>query len=114
MEPRINGPISSGSVFYLSESEIPPLAASAIAGDATSAFRLYQHFAFSMIKPEVALKWLMIASELNHPVAQHNYAFHFYTNGDFTSAQYWARRALNNGNSAASDLLSEIDAKKIK
>ncbi|QEY27179.1 SEL1-like repeat protein [Neisseria zalophi] len=101
-------PISSGSIYMLSEEEIRVLEEKANYGDADAAFRLYQYHMFVSLNQELEYKWLVIAAKHGHAVAQSNLADLFLEDNDKEQATFWAKKAYDNGVELSHDLMDLI------
>lgn len=89
--------ISTGSTYWISDEEIHILEEKATNGDKNSAFKLYQYHMFVSLDQDLEFKWLEIAAENGHPIAQSNLADLFFTQGNKEKAIFWAERAHRNG-----------------
>lgn len=89
--------ISTGSTYWISDEEIQILEKKATNGDKNSAFKLYQYHMFVSLDQDLEFKWLEIAAENGHPIAQSNLADLFFTQGNKEKAIFWAERAHRNG-----------------
>lgn len=89
--------ISTGSTYWLSDEEIHILEENATNGDKNSAFKLYQYHMFVSLDQGLEFKWLEIAAENGHPIAQANLADLFFTQNNKEKAIFWAKKAHRNG-----------------
>ena len=89
--------ISTGSTYWISDEEIHILEENATNGDKNSAFKLYQYHMFVSLDQDLEFKWLEIAAENGHPIAQFNLADLFFTQGNKEKAIFWAKKAHRNG-----------------
>ena len=89
--------ISTGSTYWLSDEEIHILEENATNGDKNSAFKLYQYHMFVSLDQDLEFKWLEIAAENGHPIAQSNLADLFFTQDNKEKAIFWAKKAHRNG-----------------
>ena len=67
-------PESTGSIFSISDTELPVVIAEANAGDAVFSFKLYQYFKFSKSNLAESDAWLAKAAQQGHPTAKYNLA----------------------------------------
>ena len=89
--------ISTGSTYWISDEEIHILEENATNGDKNSAFKLYQYHMFVSLDQDLEFKWLEIAAENGHPIAQSNLADLFFTQNNKEKAIFWAKKAHRNG-----------------
>lgn len=98
---------SSATTFNLTEDELIKLEKETELGSSSSAFRLYQYYAFSNYDESKELYWLEIAAKLGSDVAQYNLAQrYFYKDKNFTEAKEWMQRASKSGHPKAKDFRS--------
>lgn len=101
-----NQPVAGVSDLDLSKEQINGLTAAVAAGDGEAAFRIYFYYQTVKNDYSTAWKWLQKSAKLGCPKAQYS-LFYQYTNNpkfkDETLAQYWLKKAAENG---------DIDAKK--
>ena len=105
---QVAPPTSTGSVFSISNEELPAVMSKASGGDSASSFRLYQYFKFSKSNLVESDKWLLKAAEHGHVTAQYNLAVSLQRKKDYSRALIWATAAKNNGVQGADDLIKEI------
>lgn len=89
--------ISTGSIYWIPDEEIHILEKNATNGDKNSAFKLYQYHMFVSLDQDLEFKWLEIAAQNGHPIAQFNLADLFFTQGNKEKAIFWAKKAYRNG-----------------
>ena len=89
--------ISTGNTYWISDEEIQIFEKNATNGDKNSAFKLYQYHMFVSLDQDSEFKWLEIAAENGHPIAQSNLADLFFTQGNKEKAIFWAKKAYRNG-----------------
>ena len=89
--------ISTGSTYWISDEEIQISKKTPTNGDKNSAFKLYQYHMFVSLDQDLEFKWLEIAAENGHSIAQSNLADLFFTQGNKEKAIFWAERAHRNG-----------------
>lgn len=94
-------PTSTGSIFFLDSNSLQTLSEKAKAGDAESAFKIYQYYTFSNLDISLSNHWLEMAAKLGHPVAQYNLAVLFEQKDDKENATLWGKKAFLNGNAKA-------------
>jgi len=99
--------------YVLSESQITGLAKKAQAGDATAAFRLYEYYHLVSYDRDKAISWLTKSANNGNVVAQYNMGMMY--NGeiypdltDIKKAEYWFKRAADNGDIKARRKLEEL------
>ncbi len=102
-------PESSGSIFSVSEKDLPCIIGKAKSGDGEASFRLYQYYKFSRSNTVEADSWLSSAAEQGHVVAQYNLAVSLLRKKKHEEALFWASKAKNNGFEDASELIKEIE-----
>lgn len=93
-----DNPVSTASIFNLTQIEIDLLNIKANDGDSEAAFRLAQYFTFVENKSNKKKYWLEIAEKNKHPAAAYNLAFEYFTfDKDLGKAKMWALIAFENG-----------------
>lgn len=102
-------PISTASNFHLTEKDKVKLEQEVKSGDANAAFRLYEYHQFSSESFSEADRFLEEAARLGHPIAQYNLAKRL-TSTNRDQARIWAKKALNNGEKDAEDLLRTLNS----
>jgi TPR repeat protein len=115
--------VMGNAAFVIPAAEIPSLESEALRGSAVAAFRLHSYFEMVVLDYREGFYWASIAAENGHPVGQYTLGFiladdsHASLIGrddpkqrkrDRERARYWLRRAADNGNQRATELLHEI------
>ncbi len=106
-----NEPVSSGSIYGLTDEQRKKLIEKANRGDKDAAFALYQYFSLSNYGETQEEQWLEVAAKNGHTVAQYNLAVRYMEKNDLKQATYWAQKALQNGDKDAANLLDEMKGK---
>lgn len=104
-------PVSTGSIFSLSEERVIELTKKAELGDAGAAFSLYQYYSLSNYSEFNSMKWLVVSANLGHVAAQHNLSHEYFGRRDYRSAKIWAEKSKINGNEKIDDFIIEINKK---
>ena len=86
-----DSPICVSCGFLLSPAELSQLRGSAASGDSQAAFRVALHYGSDNNHQE-QLRWLNIAADMNHPVAQYNLWFILKDSMDCASREEAVRR----------------------
>lgn len=90
-------PISSGSTFYLSPSDIQNMELKASNGDKDAAFKLYQYYSFSNLDDGKAYMWLEKSAWLGHEIAQYNFIKLLLDQNKKLEAVDWVNKANRHG-----------------
>lgn len=110
-DEQMQSPVSTGSTYFLSETDIHLLEKKAEKGDKDSAFKLYQYYSLVALDEKIGYQWLVKAAENGHPIAQYNLSVSLLTNGKISDAAFWARKASDNGVELSDELNKLINEK---
>jgi hypothetical protein len=90
-------PINPSMTFYLTEEQIKEFSRKAEEGDADSAFKLHQYFAFLTDDRKKSMYWLEISAKNGNVIAQYSMAYQLDYDNEFEKALHWAEIAKSNG-----------------
>jgi TPR repeat protein len=95
-------PVTTGSVYGISSSEIPAFELEAIRGNGEMALKLSQFYKYALNEISKAHEWEIIGAENGNVISQHNTANALlYNNNSDIRGIYWYRIAASNGNESS-------------
>ncbi len=106
-------PAAGGEQHPMAAGELAKLEHEALLGDAKAAFRLLQNTASAdkgSANPD-AMRWLTVAAENGHPIAQYTLGAKLLGGADprdRVRAEYWLSRAAKAGDESAAQLLKRV------
>lgn len=92
--------VAIDSSMALSGDQLSALSQAALAGDPDAAFRMFLNFALPGDARDTANRWLRIAAENGHPIAQYNLWFQLKDSKDGDDRRrsiFWLRRSAQAG-----------------
>jgi TPR repeat protein len=105
-QPEKEKPLTSGSVYGLSSTDIKYFSIEAMRGNSEVALKLAQYYRYSINDEKEAYKWELIGAENGNIISQHNTAYDLlYHNKNDLRGIYWLRIAAENGDQAARNRL---------
>lgn len=116
-DSKIDVPISTANVFFLSTEELNSLTEKANQGDSDAALRISKYYTFSERTLDIQTRksreifWLEVAANYGSVIAQYNLAVHYSSNTELEIARKWAQMASQKGHMDANSLLQDIEIK---
>lgn len=92
--------------------EIDTVKSDALNGSGASAYRLYSYYEIVSVNREKSMYWATISAENGFPAGMYAVGFRLAQEADWESrirARYWLKKAKNNGEPLADDILKELD-----
>ena len=92
--------------------EIDVVKSDALNGSGASAFRLYNYYEIVSVNREKSMYWATISAENDFPAGMYALGFKLAQEAGKESkmrARYWLKKAKNNGEPLADDVLRELD-----
>lgn len=104
-------PINPSDEFKLNPDQLDEMKSLAAKGDGGAGFRLWEYYSFAEYDEQESNYWLELSAKLNNPIAQYNMASMSYRRKNFDAADFWAKKAIENGEQDAKKFLLNPDIK---
>ena len=105
-------PVMGNAPFVISDKDLPIVKNEALGGSGEAALRLYKYYRKIALDPKSAIYWAQVAAENGDPIGQYTFGLELLELKDEqseTRARYWMRRAADQGNSRARDVLDRLE-----
>jgi hypothetical protein len=105
-------PVMGNAPFIIPSADLPTIEKQALEGSPDAAQRLYRYYRKVALNSEAAVYWAQIAADNGDATGQYAFGLELLERKDEDSAvraKYWIRRAAEQGNSRARDVLDRLE-----